>query len=296
MSTSTTTPGQNQTDQKPQVPRASSRFNTSYQNLGTHRFGEYTPHFVAEGLANDRRFRFRCAHNIRTYTLKSPLLSDLVTRKDYYMVPLQAIMPFNWDKFVKNPKLGDDIPADAGLYIPSFLQKVDSGLSILIQDVQQSFFDGDPSGDKFIKFLRMLAYASWLTSNGSLMASLGCHLGNYIRWSAITFTNYATTDALVDGFFTYIQNRATEGSFFTYTRSATESYKVFFLAIPEGVDLHTSTSRPITLREFWYMFLDQPDVDVSQIVDSDNILSDALDSLDATLDLPTYRLLFSLQQ
>ena len=269
MPTSITTPGQNQTDQKPVVPVSHSRYEPSYQCYGTHRFGEYVPHFVAEGLNNDKRLQFRSVHNVRTYTLKSPLLSDLVCHKDYYMVPFQAILPNNWDKWVKNPKLGDDVPSDAGTYVPSIIGKIESAASDLLANLVASSATTDHA-QMFIDWLNLLAYSQWLMSNGSLLASLGCHLGNYFKFECTPlYSGQMNIDEMIDQFFSkLITAVGSPRNNFIYTPSATEQYYVYFgVEVPQDIlgYMLQRRAKPISLREFWYMFLDQPTIVASQI-------------------------------
>ena len=42
--------------------------------------------------------------------LKSPILQSLSKKKDYFVVPMQAILPLNWEKFYTNPNIGQDVP------------------------------------------------------------------------------------------------------------------------------------------------------------------------------------------
>ena len=297
MGTAITKPGQQQTDQEARVPRSRSHFQPFYQNYGTHRFGEYTPHFVAEGLPDDQGFKFRSAHQIRTYSLKSPLLSDLVCHKDYFMVPYQAILPLNWEKYVKNPKLGDDLPSDAGTYVSSVLGKISHGIDVLRNAVIEQIINTPQ--EFFIHFLRLLAFSQWMVSNGSLLASLGAHLGNYVRWTN-PFNNGKTTDELVDGFFTHLINLAANSDeYFTVTVSASEVYRVYFsLVLPEDLDLTISSARPITLRDFWYMFLDQPTITAAMIGTSDVLESfqDDFEGEAPQMEVPLYNILYNLQQ
>lgn len=301
MPTSITTPGQKQTDQQPNVPLSHSRYEPNYQCYGTHRFGEYTPHFVAEGIPNDKRFQFRSVHQVRTFTLKSPLLSDLVSHKDYYMVPLQAILPNNWEKVYKNPKLGDDVPLKAGTYVPSILANIDNGFSVLITDLDAAVNDNpqDPA-QIFLCWFRILAYAQWLSSNGSLLASLGCHLGNYFSWKCSTLASGdMSTDELIDAFFSkVISVVGSPNNNFIYTPSSTEQYFVYTgVEVPQSIlgFMHQRRSKPISLREFWYMFLDQPTVTASQITNIPSALSTFLTSFTSAT-LPVLSVLYNSQQ
>ena len=54
-------------------PHFRSQFPLSFKFFDTHRFGEYHPHYVEEGVKNDK-LPVRSSHNVMSYTLKSPLI------------------------------------------------------------------------------------------------------------------------------------------------------------------------------------------------------------------------------
>ena len=112
-----------------EAPRNRSKFNLSHHHYSTLRFGEISPFFELETVAGDK-INLRSAHKLSTFTLKSPILSDVHLNKDYFNVPMEAILPFNWDKIYANPVVGDDVNANAVSCI--FTQKVASRISLAI--------------------------------------------------------------------------------------------------------------------------------------------------------------------
>ena len=103
--------------------KSRSRFPLSYTFLTTERFAEYTPFFVEEGVSGDR-LPLHSNHEVQTYTLKSPVLQNLLKKKDYFVVPMQAILPLNWEKFYTNPNIGEDVPIDSGCGVEGFWAKI----------------------------------------------------------------------------------------------------------------------------------------------------------------------------
>lgn len=93
------------------APLSSSRFDLSYHNYLTPSYGRITPFLKLEGVAGDD-LSIRTSNKIRSYTLKSPLMSDVYMQKDFFSVPMQAILPNNWDKIFTNPVVGDDVDAE----------------------------------------------------------------------------------------------------------------------------------------------------------------------------------------
>lgn len=94
------------------VNRNRNTFDLSYFNFKTQRFGQYEPFFVMEGVPGDT-IPLHSSHNVRSLPMQSPFLSSLTLSKDYFMVPMQAILPNTWEMIFSNPASGDDVPGDA---------------------------------------------------------------------------------------------------------------------------------------------------------------------------------------
>lgn len=79
----------------------------------TPRFGEITP-FFCRRVEDTDKFSNRAEFDLRTFTLQSPLMQELKMYKNYFSVPMEAILPNNWKtKIYPNPTIGDDVPKDA---------------------------------------------------------------------------------------------------------------------------------------------------------------------------------------
>lgn len=103
--------------------RTRSSFDLTYDFFQTMRFGEYTPHFVMEGVDSDS-LPLYSGHSIRSYTLGAPLMSDIKIKKDYFFVPMMSILPLNWEKWYENPVIGQDVPNDCGPSVENFWNKI----------------------------------------------------------------------------------------------------------------------------------------------------------------------------
>lgn len=166
------------------VPRTRSTFNLAYHMFDTHRFGEYHPHYVEEGVKEDI-LPIRSSHNIMSYTLKSPLLQNITLKKDYFLVPMEAILPLNWEKFFDNPVRGDDVSVEVGPTVENFWKLVGNVFSAMTTQLGTELADSSTSEAKGLEYtLRWLVLMEYFYSNGSLMASLGCHGAPYITMSA----------------------------------------------------------------------------------------------------------------
>lgn len=101
------------------VNRNRNTFDLSYFNYKTQRFGQYEPFFVMEGVPGDT-IPLHSSHTVRSLPMKSPFLSSLTLSKDYFMVPMQAILPNTWEMIFSNPASGDDVPEDANCLFKLF--------------------------------------------------------------------------------------------------------------------------------------------------------------------------------
>lgn len=155
------------------VPKNRSRFPLSESFFTTERFADYNPCFVMEGVSGDK-ITLNQPHQVRTYSLKAPLLQNLLKKKDYFMVPMQAILPLNWEKFYTNPVIGDDVPLGVGTGIPNFwgrlLRAFDSDLGDLVNDLQSTSSLTDVQ--RLTNLLKFLVFYEMFYSNGSLMKNL----------------------------------------------------------------------------------------------------------------------------
>lgn len=82
----------------------------------TPRYGELYP-FMCEDVVPRDKIKMSSLFDLRTYTLKSPLMQDVAMYKSCYSVPISAILPNNWDKVVETPNIGDVCPIDASCLI-----------------------------------------------------------------------------------------------------------------------------------------------------------------------------------
>lgn len=82
----------------------------------TPRYGELYP-FMCEDVVPGDKIKMSSLFDLRTYTLKSPLMQDVSMYKSCYSVPISAILPNNWDKVVETPNIGDACPVDASCLI-----------------------------------------------------------------------------------------------------------------------------------------------------------------------------------
>lgn len=168
------------------VPRNRSRFPLSESFFTTERFADYNPCFVMEAVSGDR-ITLNQPHQVRTYTLKAPLLQNILKKKDYFQVPMQAILPLNWEKFYTNPVIGDDVPLGVGTGVPNFwgrlIRTFDSDLSALVTALAQA--STETNVQKLTRILKFLVFYEMFYSNGCLMKNLRIGCNAYLPLSRI---------------------------------------------------------------------------------------------------------------
>lgn len=166
------------------APVSQSTFDLSYHHFMTPSYARITPFLKLEGVSGDD-LTIRNNSKIRSYTLKSPLMSDVYMQKDYFSVPMEAILPQNWNKIFTNPVIGDDVNAKQCncLLNPSLVE-----CSQLINLAFSSFEQG--AGWQPHKGLNALFLCEKFLSKGSLFSLMGINL-----WSCLQIQNSTITDA-----------------------------------------------------------------------------------------------------
>lgn len=180
--------------------RNRSRFPLSYSFYNTERFAEYTPFFVEEGISGDT-LPLHSHHEIRTYTLKSPLMQSLLKKKDFFYVPMQAILPKNWEKFYTNPVIGEDVPEDSGCGVADFWAQVATAFN---QDFSASvLFESGLSNAQIVhRVLKCFLFYEYFYSTGSLLETLGISGHTHIRCFNDNLNLECTYDDIFDAVFT----------------------------------------------------------------------------------------------
>lgn len=166
------------------TPKSRSKFPESYSKFQTERFAEYAPFFVMEGVDSDS-LPLNSNHEVQTYTLKSPILQSLTKKKDYFAVPMQAILPLNWEKFYTNPNIGQDVPTDCGLGVENFWSKVrtmfNNDLNILETSIDPSTNPPETNVQRLDKMFHFLCFYEMFYSTGSLMETLNISGHNWMK-------------------------------------------------------------------------------------------------------------------
>ena len=180
------------------VARSYNQFDLSYHNFKTQHFGLYEPFFVMHGVEKDK-LPLHSLHEIRTMPMQSPIMSPLQMSKDFFMVPMQAILPKTWELIYRNPSQGSDVPEDANSVVSA--NSVYSFLNLLTQSIAGS----DPQSDTFSDLAQRLLVCELFFSSGSLLYNLGFKLNPLITCSAVDGGKTRMSfDTFFDLVFTYL--------------------------------------------------------------------------------------------
>lgn len=191
------------------VPRTHNTFDLSYNNFTTQLYGYYYPFFCLHAVPGDT-VPLRSEVEVRSFAMKSPYLGGVTLKKDYYLCPMQSILPFTWELIFKNPSQGDDVPDDANCLLPKdTFDKVIRALDTRLKTVPTGFGQGQ-YGAEIGNFIRLLFYAESFLSSGSLFFHLG-YKSSPIFYHTDETTVYSF-DTIFDSFMSYLLGLGTQFS------------------------------------------------------------------------------------
>lgn len=228
--------------------RNRSTFPLSYSFFETERFAEYTPFYVQEGVSGDR-LPLHSRHELRTYTLQSPLMQSLLKKKDFFYVPMQAILPLNWEKFYTNPVIGEDVPEDTGTGVQGFWNKLYSNFVSDYNTLEDYLDIQEPVlADVYSVFLRFCVFYEMFYSTGSLMETLGISGHNYIVLRILVNGQFIrkTFDEFFDEVISTLFDFGTYRSLRVAFHIGADNYVIVH---PDDVDIRSSNDyRPVSIR------------------------------------------------
>lgn len=254
---------QNNATQK--TPSSHSTFPLAYHLMSTERFGEISCPFITEVVPDDK-IRLHCPTNVQTTSLKSPLLSNLTKKRDYFSVPLQALLPKNWELIYTQPNIGDDVPDDANTVVKGFPQKAIAYFRRFVEIPSAASVV-----DQLTSLFRALVVGEYFFSAGSLLHQVG-----YKLTKAISFLVPSGQKLSFDKFFDYVCSEIVQ--IFGQSGSVLEvafedtSYSVVF---SESSDYSIYYgSGVISFRRFLELLRDEPTGHVMSVVADEQSLDD----------------------
>lgn len=158
-------------------------------------FADVTPYEVVEGVGEDV-LEFGNKHHIRTYTLQSPLMSDLFMKKSYYMLDMRSILPNNWDKIYREPAHGSDVPVDGS--VNTYVENLFSTIHNICSSISVDGWNSSELSNLF----RFVFFLESIFSDASLFARLYNHYSNLVYFvddgGDLTFYGRMTFDEAIN--------------------------------------------------------------------------------------------------
>ena len=244
-----THPGNKVNDASVKKVRSSNTFDEKYALAQGQRFGQLNAPFFFDAVAKDK-VTLRSAHNVRSYTLKSPLLSDISLKKDFFQVTRRAILPLNWEKFFDNPPLGDDVltvAPDCGTSVADFDYKI-----CQLMDLASTHYAPTDAISVLQDGFFYLIYLSYFYSYGSLLAAAGYSIEEqYASSDGLT-----RADAVIDRALNKLASLLGPMSFKVYLNGSAQ-----FTLVYADTERAVSFGRAdcIGLRRFFELILDGAD-------------------------------------
>lgn len=179
-------------DPKSKPVHSRSKFKPSMSLYQSLLFGLCTPSFAMEVVPDDERVSVRCTTDLDTMSLKAPLLGPVNMHRDYFYVPLRAILRENADLLVTNPLTGGDINADdvnAILRLDSTSGQWYARLSNVISSLNSQLNMSTVNGTNASKFVAAVTFIySFLApifSDASLLNAVGISLNKLVNFDYV---------------------------------------------------------------------------------------------------------------
>lgn len=237
------------------VPRSHNTFDMSYFMYKTQHYGTLEPFFVMEGVAGDK-IPLQSSHDVRTFPMSSPFLSKLKLNKDYFMVPMQAILPNSWEYIFKNPSQGDDVPDDA--YCKLSLEALFIQIYTFQQKCIDSFTDPENGQIALRNYLGATLLLDIVFSSGSLLYNLGYNTSRVAKIKNAIGTVYSF-DQYLDICYSYLNIRSfsitLDGKVFNYVSDPTKQ---------NNTHTYVSKHQAIDLLRHYFPYVTSSDIVVNE--------------------------------
>ena len=164
-----------------------STFNKSlsYRLNNTHRYGDYTPTFVMDGVPTDE-IRQNSVDHFDSLSLKAPFKGSIRKIKESFMIPNMAILPLQWDRIYAQNSNGSDVPLDANCILINFPTSFKNLFEACRTSIASLTVQSVSDAVTFLTGLfRTIVLGEYVYSTGSLLNVLG-----YKASTQFTFNDY----------------------------------------------------------------------------------------------------------
>lgn len=155
-------------DPSVRVIRGKNKFPQSFKHPSTCRYGEVDLIASVKCERGDV-FPYKYVTELDTYTLASPIKSDVFMSTAAFKVPMQAIYPRNWEQMYTIPLKGDDVPDDnRSIFSP-----------YILYNRLSSIISAEVSNNNLDILVRSVLLLEKVFSAGSLFAKNNMHLNAF---------------------------------------------------------------------------------------------------------------------
>lgn len=158
-------------DPSTRVIRGKNFFPQSFVHPSTCRYGEVDPCMAFKAERGDV-IPYKFVTDLNTYTMSSPLKSEVNMYTAAFKVPMYAIYPRNWEIMLPIPNKGDDVPENT-----RSLLNIGSYLVLLHESLSES-----KSLEDFAIFVRTIMMFEQVLSAGSLFSKFNMHFDHLIGY------------------------------------------------------------------------------------------------------------------
>ena len=204
-------------DPSVRVIRGSNQFPQSFMHPSTCRYGEVDPVMFFKAERHDT-IPYKFVTDLNTYTMASPMKSEVNMYSAAFKVPMQAIYPRNWEIMLAIPNKGDDVPDDTRCLFN--LRAFASALMVMYNAARSSDGDSVVSSNALIRAALLLEYCF---SAGSLFSKFNYH------FDAVEFIEHGKyyDDFIDTQFVPWLKDKLTDNDIvISHIDSETSSYKV----------------------------------------------------------------------
>lgn len=277
-----THPGNPINDADKKRRQSASVFKINYKFFQTTRYGEYTPFFVMETVPDDNNY-FQNGRLERTMNMNSPKLQTLNNKKDYFNVPMEAILPLNWDKIYTNPLQGQEVPINSNIVVENWYAtlktKMANAWSMAKSLAETCKADDNPKA--FYNLMRLLIVTEAIYSNGSLAKNLGYSWNKLLRCDFKTHDGTEvkgkSIDDLIDEWIIYLKEEVLQGT--------STTPEILWIKINGKYEHWDADEGRITTRRFLEYLRENPDATLALNASNKNTVLEATEDFwtDVTL-------------
>lgn len=223
--------------------RARNNFDLSHHNYRTELYGKYNPFFVMDAVADDV-ITLKPSQNVRSLAMQSPLMENFKYNKDFFQVPMQAILPRTWELLFNNPVQGDDVPNTSGkrclpIIDLHFQRMFENVLSLYkghsLNDIQNGTIVQGGKAPNPKDTLAIIFTIETLYGSNSLLNNLGCFASPMFMLQEFSKNRLWTIDELLDRLYTVI-----------FANGFTCKFETNGILVGEKVTLSVTTSDTVT--------------------------------------------------